>query len=292
MSFLPLVFAAVGLVGLVGLALYKAVQLFVPETAHRKIVEAQTHGYDSQYKGNHGRPGKKERETTHRSRSGPKGSRGDAAAAYWQRSSQSGQGVVRSLVQANSEFVEIRSGPLGCKYGDVEGFDPIANSWALYLGGNWMMLPSHLLFAFADIEREEIFVTCRRGVKHTFNVKECVECIQLPGDVCLITVPGVRPRRSVVGHFAEELPKHGKIEHLIPAMHYTSIEAVTAMSWENASHTIPVNTEYDDFETDLRLHGIPNERGMCGTVYVHQATGKIVAVHMGGSPSSMTASRS
>lgn len=280
---LPKIMLAISVAAIAVVGVYKLVQLFLTESAYQKV-EYQSKSYDSQYKGDKGKPGASKKQGTHRTNVQGKGKRGDAAASFWQRGGQGSQSVVRTMVAENSEVIEVRIGPGGCSWQDVKDNPPVQSSFALYVGGDWMLVPRHVLFSCATMGEDEIFVSCRRGVSHNFNMRECKDYVPLQGDIGLITVPGIRPRRNLLGHFADDLPQYGRMEHLVPHLTKTELVVETALSWENTMRMVPINEEYGEFETDLRLHGITNEAGMCGTVYVHQGTGKIVGIHMGGAP--------
>jgi len=108
---------------------------------------------------------------------------------------------------------------------------------------------------------------------------------ELRGDVFLVQFPGYPEMKNILGLFADSVTEFGRFALISPHLSDTGYDTIQAYSWENTLDTIWVDPDYGSYETDLKFFGIENKKGMCGLPYIHVATGKVVAIHMGGVPS-------
>jgi len=195
--------------------------------------------------------------------------------------SQGGNSTLYAKINRNYTVIETRIAKDSQVYDDVKGNEPDNSSWALWIGGRMLMVPAHTLFSHGD-EGAQIFLTEGKTTKNTYRVSDIPWHKQVANDVLVLEMPPGVEYPSLHGLFSDKLPVTGKMSHLMPATETTEIEVHPAVWWSNKLRPVAVNDIYGDIETDIEFHGVPNKKGDCGTVYIHEATGKIVAVHMGG----------
>jgi hypothetical protein len=161
-------------------------------------------------------------------------------------------------------------------------------------------VPLHTIYAWDDIDtpeeqRPEVFVSLVKAVKQHYKLSELELIDEVRGDVGLVKWPQMEQYRNIVSLFVDEMPTFGMFRHLQPEQNSTSWGAREARSvqWgdEKNLHDVEVagHKDYTPYQTDIEFYGIPNYAGMCGTPYIHEATGKVVAIHMAGKPSTQVA---
>jgi len=281
----PYLLGGIALLGVAAVGAYSIVRSFMPDTAYDKK-KAQSFSYDSYAKGHKGKPGKRARD---KAKEQPKRVPPHARQGWLQQAhgakvyaglSEGGTSVPRTLLADNFVWLEVRSGPKG------SAFDPsspvVGCSWGLYLRDQWLLFPHHTVFS-KTMPEDEIFVTAPRGESYTFRISE-VEVIRVRGDCSVCQVPRVRRHRNIIKHFATTLPTFGEVDQIMPNESSTGMNTTHIRAWEPQETVLEVNWDYGELTTDVTFHGVPNQQGDCGAVYVHAATSQIFAFHLGGSP--------
>jgi hypothetical protein len=188
-----------------------------------------------------------------------------------------------NLIVANMDIIEVRCADEELSWDEVSKQAPTCSGWVIFPFSNYAIVPGHIIYGKGDGEKR--WISLVRNQKYTVEESELLFVKELRGDLYLIHFPELAPKRNIMSHFADAVQDFGRFNHVIPHMYDSGFDQVTAWSWDNEMSTVVVNEEYGSFTTDLRFMGVPNERGMCGTVYTHTATGRVVAIHMGGCPS-------
>lgn len=189
-------------------------------------------------------------------------------------------------IMPNYERMEVRVGARNWSYEDaVEKNAPVTSSWVLFIAGSKILLPLHTVYENLLNEGMTAFLTfgAVRSSEHTVRLENVVSVTQLGGDLGVIDLgPQVSARKDIRNLFEDELPTTGKFARIKPSVIGTFCEYRTAASYDLKKQSVYVGRGYEDFECDIRFHGMPNAGGDCGIVYIHEGTGKIVAMHTAG----------
>jgi hypothetical protein len=163
---------------------------------------------------------------------------------------------------------------------------PLNASWMLYVGGQFAVAPGHVMYGNDRSRDKEYHVRLyKSGIAQIFPADSIIKVKDLAGDLVLLKFPDITPKRNITQHFETGVPSMGRLEHVLPLDGYAGVHVRSATSWQNMEYTLPfANDSYGDVVADLVMEGIPNERGMCGTVYCCEKTQKIVGMHVGGNP--------
>lgn len=258
-----------------GFVLTKIILCMMPSTAHENRMEPQA-SYD-------GSGGKTKKTKPVLRRTNRKVTKFDKDKRAQQKSySAQGQGsVVADKITSNSEVIETRVSDGDAQWDEVSTYEPVASSYCLFVYGNYALVPGHVMFALGEgkkrwfsLIKNQTYVVAEEEIKF---IKE------LRGDVFLVQFPDIADHSNILGLFADNVDDFGTFNHIVPHLKDSGHDLVSAWGWDNEFETVYIR-DYE-FETDLRFMGVPNQKGMCGTPYVHRTTGKIVAIHMGGNPS-------
>jgi hypothetical protein len=256
---------------LVGYLSYKIASAFMPKTAYDVRAQGQ---YENQVKTKKPEYSKRaQRRQVKRVKLGPvkKFSQGHGSAL-----------IDKAL--RNAEIIEMRVSEHGQAWEDIEENVPLASSFCLFVYKDIAIVPGHVMFGKGDPKLKRWFSLVKNGKYHCTS-EEAEEVAELNGDLFLIRFPGIAAKADISRLFSDSMRPYGKTAHILPHTINTGCTQVHAYSMENKITEIEVNADYGAFETDLTFYGIPNEGGMCGTFYVQEATGQIIGIHMGGSPS-------
>lgn len=256
---------------LVGYLSYKIASAFMPKTAYDTRAQGQ---YENQVKTKKPEYSKRaQRRQVKRVKLGPvkKFSQGHGTAL-----------IDKAL--RNIEVIEMRVSEHGKVWEDVEDLPPVASSFCLFIYKDVAIVPGHVMFGKGDEKLKRWFSLVKNGKYHCTS-EEAEEVAELNGDLFLIKFPGIAAKADISRLFSDSMRPYGKTAHIMPHLENTGCTQVHAYSMENKITEIEVNANYGSFETDLTFYGIPNQGGMCGTFYVQEATGQIIGIHMGGSPS-------
>lgn len=194
-----------------------------------------------------------------------------------------GGNALNDLIMANQDIIEVRLGDKDDEWEDVKDNPPVTSSWILFVYSNVALVPGHTIWGRGEGKKR--FISLVKNQTYVTVEEELPFIKELHGDIFLVKFDGLAEKRNILGLFADKVEAYGRFAHLVPHVMDTGYEVVHAWNYENKTVEVAVNDEYGTFETDLKFMGVPNERGMCGTVYTHVSTGKIVAIHMGGNPS-------
>jgi len=188
------------------------------------------------------------------------------------------------IISNNYEIVECRMAPRGTDPMVVAAMEPLTSSFCLMIGGEVGLVPMHTMLSRGDEDASyERWISLVRHAK-PFQIRfsDIPMVKEIRGDVAVVRFPGYMKVRNILGHFADNFPSYGKVEMLRPEVNSTMVYVEPALTCENNIREIIVNSEYEPYETDLEMIGIHSFPGLCGVVYTHRNTGKIVAVHMAG----------
>jgi hypothetical protein len=247
----------------------KILSLIFPKTAY----EAQS-GYEPL-----------QRQTTARSRSHRATTRANARINRLATAQGSGLEDLRRIIVGNDDIVEVRLGPKGCSWSDVENNPPVSWSHVLFVYGRCALVPMHTILMH-DPENQEVFVSLVKQTKEHCKLSQVEYMGVCHGDIGLMRFKEAHERRNIVGHFAQDMPTYGDMAHIIPHPEDTGSDLFYAQSWYEQLNQFPYK-DYGIIETDLVFTKMPNKDGDCGTVYVHVPTQKIVGIHLGGQEKSM-----
>ena len=201
---------------------------------------------------------------------------------------QGGVSELARMIANNGEILEVRlSGP-DEKWSDVENNPVVASCWVTFVYSTYALVPRHTMFG-VGINGEKKWFSLVRNQKYHVSEAELDFIETVASDIVLVRFPDLQEKRDISRLFVDKLPTFGRMMHVQPDQRGTSYLPQVAMAFENKTQEIPVNSFYGSFETDAIFYGIENEKGMCGTMYVHEATGKVVAMHMGGNKAYRTA---
>lgn len=255
---------------LIGYLTYKITSSFMPKSAYEPVAQAYDTGVQKTKKKE---PSKRAlKREGRRARLGPitKHSQGHSTAL-----------VDKAL--RNTEIIEVRIGDHSESTEDILARPSVSSSWCLFVYQNVALVPGHVMFSKGDETCKRVFSLVKNQEYHCTS-EEAEELYEFAGDLILVRFPGIAAKADISRLFAENVKEFGKFMHILPHTHDTGCTETIAMGYDNRITEIPVNSNYPSFETDICFYGIPNEGGFCGTFYVHQATGQIVAIHQGGSP--------
>lgn len=193
-----------------------------------------------------------------------------------------GSNAIVDRIAANMDVIEVRISTEDASWDEVKSTPPVCSAWVLYPFSDYAVVPGHVVYGRGQGSKR--WLTFARNQNYTVLESELTFVKELRGDLYLIRIPDMAPKRNILSHFADDVADFGKFAHVVPHLNDTGYDVYTAYGWDNTLTEVPVNSEYGTFETDLRFFGIPNEKGMCGTPYIHTSTGRVVALHMGGNP--------
>lgn len=180
----------------------------------------------------------------------------------------------------NYTYIEVRAMPNGWKHEDVEKVDPLCSIWGLFIHGRTLVTCGHAIDREIPKDHEKLLTL--RGGAVTHHLYQDLVIEDLAGDLITITFENIMQRRSILSYFAETVPDYGDFLLIEPQVGTLNMhERVTGKPYMENRH-ITVNDGGGDFETDISFPKVPNRAGMCGSVYVHIPSSKIVAMHVAG----------
>lgn len=192
----------------------------------------------------------------------------------------------RTIAQ-NYDVVEVRIAPVRMIGEEVMKYKPISHSWCLFIAGRLALVPAHTLVAQADNPGERYF-SFSHHINSCIHKDELRVIAELGGDILIVEIPKTFPeRRNILNLFADGDIGHMRPVHVRPHRGSLVCEINPVRSWQNVIQVVNPSDgdEYPPIEADLEFTGVSTELGLCGTVYCDNATGKIVAMHIGGAPS-------
>jgi hypothetical protein len=202
------------------------------------------------------------------------------------KSEQGGYNYLYDNTAANMDIMEVYLlPPDSSDTPDLTTLSPNATSWILFPFGRVAIVPLHTILKHGTDYK--IFLRLKKHINYTVKFEYDMILDEIRGDVGLIEFPGLSAKRDIYNYFVDEWPSFGQVDQLLPSPTSTGLQATTAIGYENEIDPITVKDDYV-FETDWRFYDLDNFPGMCGIPYCHHSTGKILAIHMGGSPSRRT----
>lgn len=189
-------------------------------------------------------------------------------------------------IAENYDRVTLHLSPTPVSKTEALELPSVTSSWCICIGGTRYLIPMHTLLEKGDV-RDVRYVGLSRHCRARFALEDVKFIADIGGDVGIFEFPSslsARPDLISRHHFEDGSLSHAKLLHIRPYEHLASSQLVAASSWNLSNYCINPTDTYPAIVTNFEVHGIPNESGLCGSIYVNSVTGKIVAMHMGGDP--------
>jgi len=261
----------------IGYMVTRLLFMIMPKTAHENKTQAQA-AYPTDGSGKTKRSKPAIKRTQRRASKRDRDSRPGKKTFVPQ-----GKNELADKIANNADIIEVRISEEDDKWDEVKLQPPVASCYVLFTHSNYALVPGHVMFSKGEGKKRWYSLVRNQNYVTTEDELDFIK--ELRGDVFLVRFKDLQERRNILGLFADKVDDFGRFNHLVPHILDSGHDMCQAWSWDNEFETVFVDNEYGSFETDLRFMGIPNEKGLCGTPYVHSSTNKIVGIHMGGSPS-------
>ena len=139
--------------------------------------------------------------------------------------------MIQTIV-ANMDLIEVRVGEEDDTWDRVKDLEPTCSSWVLFPFSNYVLVPGHVIWGRGQGKKR--WLTLVKNQKYTVLESELEFVKEIRGDIYLIKLPDVAPKRNILSHFADSISDFGRYNHVVPHVYDTGYNQVTASGWENS----------------------------------------------------------